>query len=101
MTENELLDKLVEVIGNPLESEVYDEDKIRVIQAMAAIEGIQELFRAMMGKDMRLYWQAADDVSRANAKGGFGRLAYLRGLMKNADTLVAGTKLAQKRTKVA
>lgn len=84
-SEDELLKMLAGTMENPLEIE-YDEDEaIIIFQKIGQIQGAQELLRAMMGRDMRLYFQAQTEVERAQIKGGYARLAYIRGLIKNID----------------
>lgn len=95
--EDELLVQLAAEMGNILDIEYDDEEAITIFEQIGKIQGAAELFRAMMGRDIRLYFQAQTDVERAQIKGGYARLAYIRGIIKNIDEYKALNKRKAKR----
>lgn len=95
-SEDELLDQLSQVIGNPMEVQVDAEDHVRIIDEMSKIDGIQEFFRASMGIDMRLYFLAKSDKERDIVRGHFNCLAWLRKQMKNVESIKTTPKKASK-----
>lgn len=95
-SEDELLDQLSQVIGNPMEVQVDPDDHVRIIDEMSRIDGIQEFFRASMGIDMRLYFLAKSDKERDIVRGHFNCLAWLRKQMKNVETVKAAAKKSPK-----
>lgn len=93
-SEDELLDMLSQVIGNPMETQIDPDDHVRIIDEMSKIEGVQEFFRNTMGIDMRLYFLAKSDKERDIVRGHYNCLAWLRKQMKNIETV----KAVQKKT---
>lgn len=84
-SEDELLDMLADTMGNPLELEYSSEDAIRIFTEMKKIDGVNEFFRAVMGRDMRLHWMADGDIKRSNIQGHYAAFAWMRSMMKNID----------------
>lgn len=83
-TEEQLLEMLVETMGNPVLFEYKDEDAQRVFKDMGNIEGVHDLLRNVMGRDMQLYFLAQDDAGRASIRGAYQRMAWIRGYMQKA-----------------
>lgn len=83
--ELELINQLVEVMDNPLDVDYREEEAIKVFEEIGKIEGAMELFRAMMGRDIKLYFQAQSDIDRAGIKGAYARMAWMRGIIKKIN----------------
>jgi hypothetical protein len=88
-TVDELIDMLVEQMGNPFEAEITQAELVDVISQWGLVDGSNELLHAMMGRDILLYWQGKSDLERENVRGGFARTAWIRGIMKKANELRA------------
>lgn len=86
-TIEQLLDMLVEKMGNPFEAEVDNKELARVMKEWAAVDGSSELLHNIMGRDVLIHWSGKSDLERENVRGAFARTAWFRGMMRNADGL--------------
>lgn len=84
-SEDELLEMLVSTMGNPMDFDYEEEDLIRIMEEISKIDGANELFRAIMGRDMRLHFLAQSDLKRENIKGHYAAFAWMRGIMSNLE----------------
>lgn len=95
---NELLDELVTLSGNPFDIDYDEKEAVRVIADMGKIEGAMEFFIAMMGRDIKLYFNSQTDLDRAQIKGAYSRIAWMRGIIRNANSKAVLEKIKAKRT---
>lgn len=83
--EDALLMELADLMGNPLDVDYREEEAIKVFEEISKIEGAMDLFRSMMGRDIKLYFQAQTDIDRASIKGAYARMAWMRGIIKKIN----------------
>lgn len=82
---DELLNELVTLTGNPFDIEYDEKEAVRVIIDIGKVDGAMEFLIAMMGRDIKLYFNAQTDLDRAQIKGAYSRTAWIRGIIKNAN----------------
>lgn len=61
---------------NPIEDIVLKEDEKRIFAEIAKIDGVSELFRAYMSRDIKVHFNAQKDQQDL-ARGAFYRMEYL------------------------
>lgn len=83
--EDQLLNELVTLLGNPFDIDYDDKEAIRIFGEIGKIDGAMELFRSMMARDIKFYFQAQTDLERSNIKGMYARIAYIRGIIKKIN----------------
>ncbi len=78
------MEKILEQL-NPIEDVVIKEDEKRIFAEIAKIDGISELFRAYMSRDIKVHFNAQKDQQDL-ARGAFYRMEYLLNrITKNSD----------------
>lgn len=83
--EDELLLELADQLGNVLELDYDEKEAIKVFEEVGKVTGAMELFRVIMARDIKLYFQAQNDTDRAQIKGAYSRVAWLRGMIKKIN----------------
>jgi hypothetical protein len=80
-TTDEILLELVESMESPLASNLDGKWERKVFEDVRGSDNLLEWCRETMAMDMKRYFSAVDDESRAQIKGAFSRTAYIRGLL--------------------
>ncbi len=73
---------------NPLDNiddVIEKKEQERIFNEMSKIDGLHELFRAMMARDMRMHFNVATDKERDMCRGAFSRMEYLAKRVKNTS----------------
>lgn len=96
-TVDELLEMLVEAIGNPFEVELSQDEIVSIISQWGQVDGSNELLHGILGRDVINYWKAKSDLERENVRGGFTRTAWIRGVMRKANELKMLNESKKKR----
>lgn len=81
---------------NPLDFGYDESEAILIFEQISKVPGALQLFRDIMGRDIKMHFAAKGDDERAGIKGAYARMAWMRGIMKNIEKYKA---LADRKSK--
>lgn len=82
MSENELLEKAVAVLGNVWDTSVDKASEKKLFEALSSIEDMAPYLRDTLAQDVKRYFSATTDKERDMIRGAMARTMYWRGLLR-------------------